>query len=720
MQNSLYMKALFLKRKNNEKGDQNSLKCQDASQIGPNLFITGFISSSIQFLLIREMMNLSGGYELIAGIFLGTWLITSAAGSALAGKSNVTDLKKINLIFAISPLFSLLLLFLLASLFLETGETPSFLISLIYNLIVLTPFCLVSGFTFVRLISIAGKTNNFIPGKSFSIETTGGITAGITISALISGDIGTYKLLLVIITLFAAYTLLTWFISSSPVRMIVKGIFTFTIAFIVLTEPDVFFRQLLFPGIDIIESEDTPYGNITRGIYEGEESVYYNQRLLIYKDDVIEREEDIHYAMLQHVAPLKVIMISGSLNSHLPEILKYGVESVFYIERDPILAEALITDTIRSGVVISNSDAFTYIRKISEKADVIIMLVPPPSTLLLNRYYTTEFFQRIKESLNDGGIFMCSPGISETYFNEESLKLNSSVFNSLKEVFPNVKPVAGNKLYFIASENTLSSSFSMLAELRGIKNYYVSQDYLNDDLMGKRSAEISELMDRKMRPNSSSYPITYSYFQSYHLSKHLNKKVPALILIIILFALPLLALERKNIIMYFSASALAGFEIIVLLTLQLTAGNMYQFTGLIIAGLMAGLAAGAGTENRLFSLVTVRVKSLILILFYVLTASVYEPILKTESRVLAICLMMILSFIPAFITGNIFRNFTQDKRNTTRDTASVCSADLAGSALGFIAVSGFAVPVFGTSATIYFLGLLVFTGFLFGTIMNKH
>ncbi|HBQ83395.1 MAG TPA: hypothetical protein DD745_11025 [Bacteroidales bacterium] len=52
------------------------------SGISTNLFITGFVSTSIQILLIREMMNISGGYELITGIFLGTWLITSAAGSS--------------------------------------------------------------------------------------------------------------------------------------------------------------------------------------------------------------------------------------------------------------------------------------------------------------------------------------------------------------------------------------------------------------------------------------------------------------------------------------------------------------------------------------------------------------------------------------------------------------------------------------------------------------
>ena len=47
---------------------------------------------------------------------------------------------------------------------------------------------------------------------------------------------------------------------------------------------------------------------------------------------------------------------------------------------------------------------------------------------------------------------MCSPGPGNDYFNKESINLYSSIFNSLSSVFRNVKPVVGNKLYFIASD----------------------------------------------------------------------------------------------------------------------------------------------------------------------------------------------------------------------------------------------------------------------------
>ena len=77
---------------------------------------------------------------------------------------------------------------------------------------------------------------------------------------------------------------------------------------------------------------------------------------------------------------------------------------------------------------------------------------------------------------------MCSPGPGNDYFNKESIKLYSSIYNSLAGIFRNVKPVVGNKLYFIASDKDLSVSFCKLTEMRNISNIYVSSDFLADDL----------------------------------------------------------------------------------------------------------------------------------------------------------------------------------------------------------------------------------------------
>ena len=258
-------------------------------------------------------MNITGGYELISGSFLGSWLIASAMGSTIAATSSLNDIRKINFVFAFSPLISLLLMLFLSGIFFSPGETPSLLASIIYTFIVLLPFCLVSGFTFIKLITIAGAENNFIPGKSFSIETTGGIAAGITVALLTAGLLNTYKLLLLVIFFSISYVVLSYSSIKRKFRVIEGFSIVSVFLAIVLINPDVLFRHILIPGIKVTATEDTPYGNITTGRYKGEESLYYNQRLLAYNDDSPEREEDIHYAMLQSDHPEKVIIISGSI-----------------------------------------------------------------------------------------------------------------------------------------------------------------------------------------------------------------------------------------------------------------------------------------------------------------------------------------------------------------------------------------------------------------------
>lgn len=712
-----YFKEIFQSRENKIR-NKNSDKIS-STEISYNLFIVGFVSTAIQLLFIREMLNIAGGYELITGIFLGSWLILSAAGASISMISHLSDVKKINLIFSLSPFVSLFFLLIFSRLFLNTGETPSFLVSMIYTLIVLIPICVVSGFTFTRLMSIARTNNDSAPGTSFSIETAGGIASGIIISILTHGLLNTYQTLFLIILLSITYTLITFYLINIKAKRVFRILMAVLFAGIIIFNIDIIFRQILLPGIKVTDSNDTPYGNISRGNYKGEQSVYYNQRLLTYNDDVVEREENIHYAMLQSNSPEKVILISGSLLNNLPELLKYPVKEIVYVERDPVLAniEKSRPYSNSNKLIIENEDAFSYIRNSMEMADVIILLTPPPSTLLLNRYYTTEFFHYVKKRLKADGIFMCSPGPGDNYLNKESINLYSSIYNSLEDVFINVKPVIGNKLYLISSDKEISVSFCQLADIKKIKNTYVSSDYLSDELIVKKSNEVTLLFDNKISQNRSAFPIASFHFQSYFFSSNPGEKIPALILMMILFAIPAVGIKRRNMLMYFSASALAGFEILILLTLQLIVGNMYQLTGLIIAGLMSGLAIGAGFEIRLISKFSVRGQGLILIFYYLFFGLFYNSIFVLKSGFFAIAFLIFSAFVPALFTGRIFREIT-GKSEGLSAPSGVYSSDLAGSALGFILMTGIAIPAFGIQASVFLMSGLIFAGFLLGTLRN--
>lgn len=684
-----------------------------------NLFIIGFVSSSVQLLLIREIMNIAGGYELITGTFLGSWLIGSSAGAAMAKRSSLITIRKINLLFASGPLVTVLLLITLERLFLHSGETPSYLLSIIITLLALLPFCFVSGFTFVKLIGYSQNCSGYKAGKSFSIETAGSIIAGVTVTLLTAGLLNTYQLLLLIVILNLTYVIVSFFSSEKTETLITSGIMVFLVFLTLIFNPDLFFRQQLLPGIKVTDSYDTPYGNITEAEYKGEKSLYYNQRLQSWSNDEAEREENIHYAMLQHDRPENILIISGDIKSNMKEISKYRVKKVVHIERDPALikAENSNNDSLLKSVREISADAFRFIKNNNESFDVVILLLPPPATLYINRYYTTEFFDAVRKRIGPKGIFACSPGSGENYYSKESVILYSSIFNSLRSAFRNVTPIVGNKLYFISSDAEISTSVCSLSEKRKISNLYVSSNYLSDDLLGKKSAEVLSVINTGIRQNTFGFPVACFHYQSYNLSKNLEEKVPAIILLVLVFVLPLFAVKRENLMMFSSAAALSGFEIIVLLMLQTLIGNMYLLTGLVVASLMGGLALGAGINLRKQGSEKVIIVVL-LIFFYLCTGLIFNNIPISGNYFISLSLLLLSIFIPASLTGQLFNVMTTGQQSFS-DPASVYSADLAGSALGFVLVSGVAVPALGIRLTIILLSAIILGALLFGTIRNK-
>lgn len=680
---------------------------------GTALFITGFISSSVQLLMLREMLNITGGYELIAGSFLCSWLIGSALGSALARGLTVSGIGKISLLFTTGPLLSIILMLSLTRLILSPGETPSFPAGLIFTFTALLPFCLLSGFTFIKFTE-AGKTTGQTPGISFSVETAGGILAGIVISVIGAGILNTYQALLIITFMGITWSLLTFFIKNRTEKLVLKTGVMLLISILILFPPDFFFRQILLKNVKVTETFDTPYGNITRGEYKGEASTYYNQRLITYGSDIAESEEDIHYGMLQTKNPATVLIISGSAKSRINEISKYDIRELVYVERDPALSSCIETGTGNEKVLLTviNDDALSYIRETPVRFDAVIMLLPPPSSLSLNRYYTFEFFGSVKKIMNEGAVFSCSPGINPNYFNREAVRLYSSVYNSMKAVFGNVVPVGGNKLYFIASDNEISTSFCRLTDEKELLNSYVCSDYLSDDLVTARSEEITALMDSTVKTNRSAVPAATFYYQSFLLSMDTGAKIPAIVLLTGLFAMSLLNFRKATGLMYFSALALAGYEIILLLMLQLTLGNMYQATGLIIAGLMAGLATGTGSRRLFHKGRHMAMRTIILAMLYTISGLFCGSIPDITLKPVVTGLLILMGFLPAVITGSFYRDLTSAGSNC-QNPSQVYSSDLSGSAIGFLAFSGMAVPLLGISISLFILPLLAATGFLF-------
>ena len=92
--------------------------------------------------------------------------------------------------------------------------------------------------------------------------------------------------------------------------------------------------------------------------------------------------------------------------------------------------------------------------------------------------------------------------------------------------------------------------------------------------------------------------------------------------------------------------------------------------------------------------------------------------IELKSGLLSVLVIMLSGFLPALFTGRIFRELTNEPDGMATSPL-IYSADLAGSAFGFIFISGFAVPLLGIKVSVFLLAALIFGGILFGTIKNK-
>lgn len=310
---------------------------------------------------------------------------------------------------------------------------------------------------------------------------------------------------------------------------------------------------------------------------------------------------------------------------------------------------------------------------------------------------------------------MCTPMPWYNYSPESYRRGLSPVYNALNELFNYVIIIPGSLLYLIASDYPLSDSVSVMVESQSISNAYVNSDYIDDDDIRRKSGQIISGLDATARVNSAARPVS-SWF--YNLSSMEKKGVAgsSVALLVILIILPFVFAPGGGLMMFASSAGLAGFGMIMVFLLQITAGSIYLLTALIISLLMAGLAAGASFEKLNIRHPLIIIASLLAIVYFL--TGLLVPALVTASPWLAIGLMMILTVTVAFLTGSVYRLLTTSGNGMR--SGAVYAADLAGAALGYLTVATLLVPLLGTSAVCFLLGGMILIALALVSVLFKH
>lgn len=700
-----------------------------------SVFVLGFTTIITQIILLRHFLMIFRGNELVIGIILANWMLLTALGAYIGPQinhyRNKTSLFVIaHILIGILPLLMSLAIFYFRNTIFPPGKMINLIEIYIGSLFLLLPFCLATGAMFTILSShLSGLFKADKISQVYSIEAIGSIVGGLLFNFLfvfIFSSFFALKILL-IINLFAAILLSFGFQSSTIPR--VFGLVAIAVSGFILTiDLNQAAFERLFINQNLMETTDTPYGNIVVTETNGQYNFYENGNPLFSTDDVISNEENVHYAMIQHPEPENILLISGGVSGTIEEILKYNVTSIDYLELDPALVKLGSKYSLNTAkykkVQVINQDARLFLKKTNKEYDVVLINLPDPYGAQINRYYTIEFFEELKQRCSGSAIVSISLSSSTNYMNEVDVQIHRAIFSTLKFMFENVVIIPGLRNYFIASDGNIQTNIGQLTTMKGITNTYVNKYYLDDDLIAERQKKIVDEIGDKILINYDFYPVVYFLELKQWIRKFNINFILATIILILVLVIILPRLSIVNLGLFTTGFSGTSMELILIFAFQVVYGYVYFVVGIFITVFMIGLAAGALYFQKRI-IIHLRNYSFIQYLLGIL--SILTPIILVSIKnsqplsiiVHSVFILLILLF--GIFTGIQFALGTKLSRlPITKTAATAYSSDLLGSAMGALLVSAFLVPFFGLIKVCLIVGILNFIVGLLILLKTKH
>jgi spermidine synthase len=749
---------------------------QPTSAVRAALTLIGFSAVIGQIVLLRELIVVFNGNEISLGIMLSTWLLWTAAGSGLSSGFALGGNNARRAVAALECLLGLSLLPTIWALrasrsFFQTvpGELVGPEPMLLTSLACLSLFCVIAGALFVVAARMyeqeCGVTARVATNSAYLLEAAGSAFGGIVASIVLLRFLGSFQIATVVAVMnlcMAAILLFRMSRKQLGAATMSAALFAAVLVAVVLliyVAPalDRSAQARLWHGFRVVASRDSIYGNlavIETGNETGEmRSIYDNGVILASAPDENAAEEAVHYALLEHPAPLRVLLIGGGVNGSIAQALKHPtVERIDYVELDPALIDmARQFFPVQSAPVVSDprvhvhyADGRYFLKTARDTFDVIILNVPDPQTAQLNRFYTAEFFRSARDHLAPGGLLALQLRSSEDYISPDLAEFLRCIHHTLREVFPHVVAIPGETIHFFAATraDVLTDNPQMLIrrlQERSLKTQYVREYFIPFRMMPDRMEQIRGQLRplASTRVNRDFEPIAYyfdvvlwstqfklGYSRWFRAAAHLPFAgfVDA-VLIVLLFVAVLLAYvpagERRPRSAAACCMAATGFtlmalQIFLLLAFQSVYGYVYHQLAILIAMGMAGIAFGSWLGIRRIRSSdrppyrTIATTQFVLalsgpaLIFVVSLLSKISGMATTWlaaqfifPALAALCGMLGGYQFPIATEIYLYDNDNDNDHSSRSRLGTLYALDLLGGCAGALLLSGYLIPVFG-------------------------
>ncbi len=609
-------------------------------------FLLGFSSVLSQVVLMRELVSVFYGNELVYAVILAAWLFWVAMGNFCASSfiQNVRCPKNI-----IAILFFLFIIFLPATVIssrlvnnfmhIQTGEIMGIIPMTALSFLLLAPLTMVIGglFTLICRYKEEGREQEAVvmgAGSVYLWEAIGGGIGGLIFSAFLIKLFSAFSIVFFLCAL-VFLVLILLFVKRKARTFIILG--ELIIVFLCyasgfLRWADEWSRDKRWEGLEVVSSAESIYGNITITKLKDTYQLYENGLLSFATKDDLSSEEGVHYAMLAHAhpRPRHVLLIGSGLDGSIKEILKYPDIKVTYIELDgkviDLAQKYMPSDVVaplndpRVETIITDARQFIK-RRDAPLFDVVIVNLGDPITALINRYYTLEYFKETFRVLKPQGIMALSVSSSENYLNKETKEFLRSINSTLKQVFPDVRSIPGDTHIFLASRdpeglNINIDIFIRSLERWGVETRYVREYYFSYRMSPDRMDYINDVLQTPGRINTDAKPVAYlfdivlwsTHFNQgfkdvFHKISWLRFKHLLVVPLVVLVGGWLLRKRRPfspiTLSIMTTGFSEVIFQIVIILSFQALYGYAYYKIGFIMASFMSGLALGTLFARKL-------------------------------------------------------------------------------------------------------------------------
>lgn len=643
-------------------------------------FAIGFTGVAFQTLLIREILGLFNGNELMVSLILFLWLILTGTGALLGTRAVILEqvsgaIQKKSRLLVITlfllPTLLFPLLYYLKNLLFAPGIEAGPAGFTGFLLLTLVPFCMLNGFAFtytVRLLQPAGLSGL----RAYARESLGATVSGLLVTIAI----------------------LTGILSFQPGRWVEK---------------------LLHPNEEIVKHYAGTAGHVTVTRTGEQVNIYENGVLTHSSGNTLVNEEMAHFAMSCHTDPENVLVIGGSITGIREELAKYGCKRIDIIEPDPqIIRVAGKLDILPpevAGVNYIRKSPGNWLVKTDMLYDVILVMLPGPHNFGLNRFYASGFFSLLRKRMDDAGILSVMLPGTANYVSDDALSTIGPVHAAAAKTFSFASLLPGENNYVVASDTKISANILETIANRDISTTYIRPGYFDENLFHARQAEFDRFLEKSYQANDELKPGAF-----FGQMKWWTGQFPMGILIVpgslalLLLALTLIRGKAEYNVMFLLGAGVSGLEVIQLFLLQISAGSLYLLTGLLLAVFMAGLATGNWYQADGRNLPFIKSETFIILTFSFSAALMillsYWLVQPTGYIGLKTLLIFLISFASAFSVGSAYARFS-NQFNDPASSGLLYAYDLLGAAAGALIYPLAIVPLLGIVPA---LGIISLTG----------